>query len=192
MGRPGSAWPTKMGSRGPHRAPRGGEMLLGSPQVFPGLRAVCQDGLDGGAGLQLRAAPAGGDSPLLRALADGAHLLAEHRLDALRAAAQTADVLRQDGSLVQLRPQLRGPLPQRLVVMDGREVGVSRRAVQPAETDHVPHFHTSSGFWAAHRLSESSITESRGQVHRGFEVQAGPGGKTSLPFPAECGMLGRS
>ena len=71
------------------------------------------------------------------AAADGAELFAEHGFGPVCAAALTVDVFRQDGRVVEFRPEFGGLFPQRLIVMKRGDVGVALFAVQPAVSDIV-------------------------------------------------------
>ena len=73
------------------------------------------------------------------AAADGAELFAEHGLGPVRAAALTVDVFRQNGRVVEFRPEFGGFFPQRLIVMKRGDVGVALFAVQPAAGDVGSH-----------------------------------------------------
>ena len=108
-------------------------------QVFAGVWIVRNDHGDGRAGVHFRAIAAGREAFLQCALTDGAEPVAVDGLDAVGAAAFAVDVFRQDRDVVELGPQFRGLLTQRLIVVNRGEVGVAFFAVQAAAGDHGFH-----------------------------------------------------
>ena len=109
-------------------------------QIQRGLGVVSGDHAQLFTCLHLGAAAAGFDSPVQCAPADRAERFAVGRFYPVDPAADTADHLRRDLHAVELRPTCGDLPPQRFVVRDRCQPGLTAFAVQAADRDIVFHF----------------------------------------------------